>query len=124
MLTLNIFSSVLCQEVHPKSSLRNLCRFCLLKSPFWFFLKTQLLAKESSFKIISASSLMYLAVTRRSLVNSSSADFGAYSANQCNQNQVNDIFGVSFHLIVLFVFFLILTFVLQRVTLKQFLLVP
>ena len=58
------------------------------------------------------------------LVNSSSADFWVYSVDQCNQNQVKGIFGVSFLLIVLFVFFLILTFVLQRVTLKQFLLVP
>ena len=73
--------------------------------------------------ILSASFLISLTVTGRTLVYSST-DFGAYPANESNQNLVKDISGVSFRLIVPFVFFLILTFVLQRVTLKQFLLVP
>ena len=73
--------------------------------------------------IRSAFSLISLTVTGRSLVYSST-DLGAYSANQSNQNLVKDISGVSLGLIVPFVFFLILTFVLQIITLKRFLLAP
>ena len=73
--------------------------------------------------IRSAFSLISLTVAGRSLVYSST-DFGAYSANQSNQNLVKDISGVSLRLIVPFVFFLILTFVLQIITLKRFLLAP
>ena len=62
---------------------------------------------------------MCLTASRQSLVNLFSAGLATYSANQGNQNQVKDIFGISFRLIVLFVFFLILTFVLQKVTLKH-----
>ena len=63
---------------------------------------------------------MSIAVTQRSLVNSSWADLREFSTNQCNQNQVKDIFGVSFRLIVLFAFFLIFAFELHWVTFPLF----
>ena len=113
MLTLNIFSSVLCRNVHRHQAWEIFADFVCSKS---LCLKTKLRAKQNNFKIISASSLICLAVTRQGLLNSSSADFGAFSTNQFNQNQVKYIFGVSFRLIVLCVFFLVLTFQLQRVT--------
>ena len=79
---------VLCQLVHPKPNKRHFRSFSSFQSALSFFLKTCFRERKKNFKITFAPFLGSLAVSRPSLVNSYSTDFGACSANQCNQNKI------------------------------------
>ena len=138
MLILNIFLGLLCQPLQENQTFSTLSSSKLAVNfdlvtyiyIYIYIYKTfalLLIAPEVSRKSLICwcwvwsviCLIVYPESSLISLVNLSAADFGVYSVDQCNQNQVKGIFGVSFLLIALFVFFLLLTFVLQRVTLSN-----
>ena len=63
-LIFNIFYVALSQTVQPVSTLRLFCNISLFHSALWFFLKTRLRVRNSSFNIIFAPLLMTLDVIR------------------------------------------------------------
>ena len=88
LVNLYLTWGVLCQSVHLEWNVSHF-RWCFLcGSAVWFFIKTRLPFRNSNFKIIFAPPLGFLAVSRPSLVNRYLTDFGAFSANQCTQNQI------------------------------------
>ena len=88
------FRGVLCQPVHPEPNIGHSRSLSLFDSPPWFVLKTRFRVRKSDFKIIFASSLRFLTVSRPNLINWYLINFGVCSANQCTQNQIEDIFAV------------------------------
>ena len=79
---------VLYQPVHPESNISHFHQCSLWGSTLWFFIKSSLRVRKSNFKIIFATFLGWLPVSRANLVNLYLTDFGVCSGNQCTQSQI------------------------------------
>ena len=114
----NRFWGVICQPLHPESNISHFHQFSVLDSVLWLFIKTHHGLRKNIFKIHFALSLGPHKISRPYLVNLYLTDFGACSANQCIQNQIQAIFTNFPCWIVLFGFSLKLAVDLERRTSK------
>ena len=115
---------MLCQPVHPESSISHFHQFSVLGSAIWFFIKTRCGLRNKNLEIIFAPSLWSFAVSRPNLLNLYLTNFGACSANLCTQNQILAIFTNFLCWIVLFAFLLKLAVELETRISNKFLHLP